>query len=114
MHEITKQHAKDLWVAGMADIFMYWRERESSKLSVKSLGEKEVEVTLACMTDPKLYEQPLTLQVTLPNGWDKAAVKVRGAKGNEIEMHTAEVDGKTVLRFDVPPIDTKVTVSAAP
>ena len=111
VNEITKQHEKDLWIAGMADIFMYYRERESSKLSIRSLGDTKVEIGLTCMTDPELYEQPLTMQVALPEGREVRQVRVTGPAGNPIKTRKATVDGKAVLRFEIGPENTTVTVS---
>ncbi len=115
VQEMIEQHQEDLWTAGMADIFMYYTERESSGLSIKSLGDKETQIRLSCATDGNLYEQPLTLQLTLPEAWTAAGVTASDAKGNQIKTRTATVDARKVVRFDVDPVDgTFVVRSSTP
>ncbi|MEW6356124.1 MAG: polysaccharide deacetylase family protein [Planctomycetota bacterium] len=111
IQEITKQHTGDLWVAGMAEIFKYQEERKASKLSIRSLGERRVEIALTCLTDKELYDQPLTLQLTLPTDWEAGRIKVTDAGGKEIPTRAAAVGGRPVVRFDAPAVGGRLIVT---
>ncbi len=101
--DIAKQHGPELWIAGMADIYKYQRERAGATLAIESRGENAAVLKLSCSTDPQLYDQPLTLQIALPESWSTESVVVtKGAKTLPTQKQsTAEGE---VLRFDVPPV----------
>ena len=110
VQEMIKQHQKDLWIAGMADIFMYYTERESAKLTMTRLAERKLQIVLSCMTDKKLYEQPLTLQLTLPKAWSPETVQVTDGSGNRLETRLVEARGRRIVRFEVDPVGSTFTV----
>jgi hypothetical protein len=110
--EYLHSRQAELWFGGVAQIHKYQAERRSAKLSVGSLGERKVEIQIACGTSPELYDQPLTVEVSLPNGWKARATKVADAKGNAIPMRIIPAGDEERLRFEIQPIDTRLTVSA--
>jgi len=62
----------------------------------------------ACSTDRKLYDQPLTIDVTFPDSWAIDRLVVTDAQGNSIAARTRAASGGPTrrLRFHAPPIDT--------
>ena len=75
--DIAKEHESDLWIAGMADIYKYQIQRRRTQLTIANKGPQRVDLTLSCSTDPKLYDQYLTIQVALPPGWAPEEVRVK-------------------------------------
>ena len=107
--DITQQHQQELWIAGMADIYKYERERASAQLSIHSKGPDVVMLKVSCGTNPQLYDQPLTIQLTLPTGWSAQRLKLSDAKGKIIPVRAATPE--TVVRFEVPPSNAVYSIS---
>ncbi len=108
--QLLKDHADQVWVAGMKAIYKYQQERSGSHVLFYPQGEDVVAVDLTVATAPRLYDQPLTLEVRLPAGAE--AVTVRDTAGQTIAVHTAATDAGAVVRFDVPPVDGIYRVEA--
>jgi len=68
--DIAKEHQDKLWIAGMADIHKYQTERNSARLSLVKSDAASITFQLDCATDAMLYDQLLTLEVTLPASRD--------------------------------------------
>lgn len=100
-----------LWVAGMADIHKYQAERQAAALTLQGLAAGEVQLALRCLTDPGLYDQPLTVELALPPAWHGAAVAVRDGGGRELAVRAGTGEGATGVQFDVPPLDATYTVT---
>ena len=64
--DIAKEHEAALWIAGMADIHKYQTERNGSSLALVSSEPRRLAFRLSCLTDPELYDQPLTIEVMTP------------------------------------------------
>ncbi|MDZ4401412.1 polysaccharide deacetylase family protein [Prosthecobacter sp.] len=101
--DIAKQHASDLWIAGMADIYKYQTARNAAKLTLLKSDAQHLSFQITCTTDPALYDQPLTIEVATPPTWDRQKVVVKDAQGAVITARLGKVDGADVLRFDVSP-----------
>lgn len=108
--ELIKQHQAELWIAGMADIHKYQTERESASLTLESAGPEQVRLQLACLTDSVLYDQPLTIRLTLPEHWRGGQVAVRTEAGEALSVRRP--DAATVL-FDVAPHSASYLVERA-
>ncbi len=108
--DLVKQRRSDLWIAGMADIYKYQVERAGAALAMESTSADRAVLRLTCSTDPQFYDQPLTLQITLPESWppDRVAVSDSTAKSLPTESQ-ATVDG-TAIRFDVPPVTSEFVI----
>ncbi len=109
--DITKQHERDLWIAGMADIYKYEEERNWAQLVIENQGPDTVRLSVSCGTDPELYDQPLTIQLTLPRRWSSETLKVRDEKDNIIPTRTAMAKQEPVVYFEVPPIDADYSIA---
>ena len=118
--DIAKQHQSELWIAGMADIYKYETQRRAASLEMKNENARRIVLKVACATDPELYDQPLTIAVTLPKAWASRPVVVTNLSDGKVAARTEPVlddagsgnaapgnaaSGGRVLRFDVKPVD---------
>jgi hypothetical protein len=109
--ETTREREQQLWIAGMAAVHKYERERDHSALSMRTGAPDEVRLALTCRTDPALYDQPLTIELTLPDEWAPQAVRVRSAEGAAVEVREVGGARPAVVRFDLPPSDGEYLIS---
>ena len=109
--DITKQHEHKIWVAGMADVYKYEKERTWAQLVIENQKPGTVKLSVSCSTDPELYDQPLTIQLTLPGNWSAETLKVRDEKYNIIPTRAAMAEQEPVVCFDVPPIDGDYSIN---
>jgi hypothetical protein len=112
--DIAREHEAAVWIAGMADIHKYQTERNGSSLSLVASNDDRLTFRLSCQTDPKLYDQFLTIEVTLPASWPPDRVGVRDSQGEAIAVRRAKVGGQTVLRFGVAPRTASCTIGLSP
>lgn len=110
--DIAKKHQDNLWIAGIADIHKYATERRGAKLEIESNGESRVILKLSCMTELRLYDQRLTMQVTIPKSWATESVVITNHNAKEIDFRTVSNSDGVVLRFDVRPTDAEYTIAA--
>lgn len=61
------QRAGRLWIATLADVLKYQRERDASSLTVDSTGDG-FSLHLTCPLDSSVYSLPLTVVITFPDG----------------------------------------------
>ncbi len=108
--EIAKQHQAKLWIAGMADIYKYQTERNAAKLTLAKSDARNLTFQIICSTDMKLYDQPLTLEITPSADWDVSKVIVHDAVGQSLP---ATVEG-AVIRCTLPPREGTYSITSAP
>jgi len=94
----------------MADIHKYQTERRCASLTIENAGDHRAILRLSCSTDPELYDQPLTIDVTLPQLWATERVAVTDQKARKIDTRRVLSSEGSLLRFDVPPNDSKYTI----
>jgi hypothetical protein len=109
--DIAREHEYDLWIAGMADIYKYQTERNAAILTLENNGPGRTDLRLSCSATPELYDQPLTIEVTLPKSWPPGRVRVQNARHEAIATRSHEANGKAALRFDVAPRDARYSLS---
>ncbi|MBI3948338.1 MAG: polysaccharide deacetylase family protein [Armatimonadetes bacterium] len=109
--EATKERESEIWVAGIAEAFKYEQERNASTLALHRGEGDTLVLTLACGTDRELYDQPLTIELALPEGWSAATLKVRDAQGKAVATRAATVEGRPVVRFDVAPVEGEYAIT---
>lgn len=112
--DIAKQYQDRLWIAGMADIHKYQTQRNSAKLSLLKSAREELTFQLDCATNSALYDQPLTMEVKLPDHWTNTQTAVRTKAGASISAQPVESNEGRWLRFEVPPLKAEYTITAAP
>jgi len=108
--DIAKEHESDLWIAGLADAYKYLTERRGARLAIENKGPRRAVLALSCSTDAELYDQPLTIDVTLPESWAAERVAVASSEGKAPHTRKVSTPEGTVLRFDVPPVDAEYTI----
>ncbi len=104
----VRAHRAEVWQTGMASAHKYQQERDHSLLLAHPAGDDALALRLLCATDPRLYNHPLTLNISLPPEADGASVL--DAAGNPVQARTEEVDGQRLLRFEAEPLDAAYTV----
>ncbi len=107
---VVKQHEADVWVAGLADTYKYLVERRAAKLTVANDGPNRVRLGIQCATDITLFDQPLTIDLALPQAWANRNVVVRDVAGNPIESQRVSGTRNVLIRFHVQPIDAEYTI----
>jgi polysaccharide deacetylase len=101
--DVAKEHQSELWIAGMADIHKYQTERHRAALAITSQGPHRAAVTLSCRTDPKLYDQDLTIEISLPKAWTPNQVIVTPIDSDRVAPSISN-SGNTAIRCNLPPI----------
>lgn len=112
--DIAKKHQDQLWIAGMAEIYKYQTERRAAGLEIEHNGPSGVTVKLSCDTPFPLYDQPLTLEVTVPEVWARQRVVIGDAKNEELKARTVATPDGTRLRFEVRPTDAEFVINTEP
>jgi len=118
--ELVKQHEQSLWITGLADAYKYLTARRGAKLQLTRLATNRLKLALTCATEPTLYDQPLTIELTVPASW-AGGVVVTDAAGRALQsVRQAEPDlraggtfgsgNRALLRFDVPPRSAEYVV----
>ncbi|MBI3946398.1 MAG: polysaccharide deacetylase family protein [Armatimonadetes bacterium] len=108
--DVVKEHRNVLWIAGMADIYKYMTECRGARLTVESKGPSRVQIALSCSTDPELYDQPLALEIQLPQSWPAERVVVKDAQARVLTARSEQTEGETRLHFEVAPRSASFTV----
>jgi peptidoglycan/xylan/chitin deacetylase (PgdA/CDA1 family) len=106
--DIAKQHQDKLWIAGMADIYKYQTERNSAKLTLVKSDTSSLAFQLDSGTEATLYDQPLTLEFTLPESWRNRQVILQDSKREAVKPAGSH------LRFEVPPVSSAFVIQAMP
>ena len=112
--DIAKKNEADVWIAGMADIHKYQTQRRRAKLAIENNGPSRVSLRLSCSTNPELYDQPLTIEVTLPKSWLANRVMVKNAQDKAIATRSSQTDGRTLLLFEAAPRNTLYSIEMIP
>ncbi|MHB8900753.1 MAG: polysaccharide deacetylase family protein [Thermoguttaceae bacterium] len=99
----VRQRQADLWIAGITDIFKYQSELAGATLLLEGETPDHAVVKLACSTNPELFDQPLTLRITLPQSWPPDQVAVTTAAGENVPLVRPSAPGDATIRFDAPP-----------
>ena len=96
--DLARQHQDQLWIAGMSEIHQYQTALASARLNLQKSEDGRLTFKLEVGTDPALYAQPLTLEVTAPAGTSRPVLVREG--GVEI---APEVGSDGSIRFVLPP-----------
>lgn len=107
---LTDDRRQSLWIAGMAAVYKYRTERLSAVLGCEAPRADRVRLHLTVGTDPELYDQPLTIALSLPPDWAERA-HVTDEAGAAVEARLQESPEGVRMLFDVPPISADYFVS---
>jgi hypothetical protein len=112
--DVVKEQEASLWIAGMADIYKYQVESGTASLSLVESTDHRLIFRLSCQTDPGLYDQRLTIEVTTPPDWPADRTRLRDSQGGTVAVRRAQSAGQAILRFDVPPRTAGYTIELSP
>jgi hypothetical protein len=108
--EIVSQHQSELWIAGMAEIYKYQHQRQAAKLALRGKSPTRATLQVTCLTDPELYDEPLTIELSAPASWSAGRITVTDAGGAAVAVRAAPGQPGSVFRFDVAPVDTAYVI----
>lgn len=83
----------------------YYREWNSAKVTATAYKDESIKITLTDGLDNKLFNEALTVKVTVPDNWTSAKLGT-----NALTVHTGEGGAKYVL-VNIVPDSGEVTVS---
>jgi len=112
--EVVREHRPELWIAGMADIHKYQTERKAARLSLKPLSANRLALRLSCATNPSLFDQPLTIELTFPTTGAPEKVTLRDEASRALTLRHASHAERAVVRFDIPPVDASYVIETTP
>lgn len=69
---VAKQ--SEIWVTDHISAHKYETERKTAEVKALRQDSKEMQLGLTCQSDPRLYDQPLTLTTLVPAAWRKCRV----------------------------------------
>ena len=72
--KIKKDH-KELWVATVADVTRYAKEREAIQMTLTSSNDHQQTYALTDDLADNIFNIPLSFQISLPKSWNKVIVK---------------------------------------
>ncbi|MGC9311347.1 MAG: polysaccharide deacetylase family protein, partial [Sediminispirochaetaceae bacterium] len=93
------------WVAPFGDVYRYAVERHAAELKIGAITEKNMVLTLEDGLDDILYDQPLTLDVLPPPGFEVKSIQ--NEAGTRLEYELLE---NGWIRFDTLPDGRPVTI----
>lgn len=89
-------HRPSLWTAPQIEIYKYIRERDAAKQPVLSdVSDHGFSLAVTCDL-PKVYDEPLTVEVAVPTTWNSIQMKQLGA-------FTTYKVSRGIARFEVVP-----------
>lgn len=88
-----KQDAKELWVAPMGAVTRYIKEKENLEITEKEKTDTKLSLLLNDQLPDEIYDQALTLEIQLPQGWKKVKIQ----QGRKKETLSAK-EGKIIVQ----------------
>lgn len=111
MVDYLAAHRGEIWVATTGSMFKYTQERDAvDSVTLSDATEAGFKLAIQCdeskvdtydLTLAELYDEPLTVQVPVPDSWKRAQV-VQG-EGEPVVVEALEGDGGNCVRVDVLP-----------
>jgi Polysaccharide deacetylase len=109
--DIVREYSSKIWVTGLASAYKFQRERDASALSLISATPREFVFQLTCLTDPALYDQPLTLEIALPETAPVSSITVTRHPDAPVAFTQVSAGGEEhLLRLNIPPVSGRYNV----
>ncbi len=64
---------EQIWVATFADVTKYIKERKSTKINSKIIGNS-IKINISSNLDPNVYDVPITLKTYIPKNWKNISI----------------------------------------
>jgi peptidoglycan/xylan/chitin deacetylase (PgdA/CDA1 family) len=100
---------KDVWVATLADVIRYIRERSAASISIVSSSSSQIVLNLTHNLDNTIYNVPLTLRSEVPSAWTSVNV-VQGSTSATIA--SVVESGTRVVYYSATPNGGQITLSS--
>lgn len=91
-----EQEKERIWVASHIASHQYQKERETAKISIVKTDDRLIQLNLTSSLNSALYNHPLTLETSIPEGWTNVSV-IQG----ETELN-ATIQGTSVRYNAIP------------
>ncbi len=95
-----KQDTKELWVAPMGSVTRYTKERESLVVTEKEKTTEKLVLSLNDNLPDAVYNQPLTLEISLPEGWKKVKL-IQGRKKETLTVQEGKIQAQVLPAKEV-------------
>lgn len=106
--DFYKENADLFWVDTFSNVARYIRERDDATVTELSSSADSLVVSLTDTLDNAIYNVPVTLRRTLPEGWTSAAVSQAGAP---VTSEIVTVGETTYVQFNAVPDAGNVTIA---
>ncbi|MCM8527152.1 MAG: polysaccharide deacetylase family protein [Lentisphaeraceae bacterium] len=84
------QRKDKVWVTQHMAAHKYAAERDSAAVKTVKVSANQITLQLTAKTDPKFYDESLTLKTTVPSNWKKCTVK-QGNYSAELQVENSLV-----------------------
>lgn len=101
--DALEAHRDRIWITDHISAHKYQTERDSAEVKTLAIADRQIRLVLTCRADPKLYDLPLTLVVSVP--WKRCRVTQGAARAT-----VAVADG--LARFQALPNGVPITLDA--
>ena len=68
----------DIWIGGYIEVYKYIKEKETAKVLIQKDSDSEYTVRLTSGTDPKYYNEELTVVASILGDWNTCEVSYNG------------------------------------
>jgi hypothetical protein len=87
----AKQEANYLWIAPIGDVTKYRKEKETVKIEYWQKTTSRIELILTDTLENTIYNQPLSLEVTLPSNWTMVVVTTEGISKQKMMVKNGKI-----------------------
>jgi oligosaccharide reducing-end xylanase len=98
--DFLETNKNKFWVATFSDAARYIRERNAVSVKETVVKDSALIVSITDTLDNSIYNLPVTIRRSVPNGWDSLSVT---RNGKVVNYQITDVNSKKYLMFDVVP-----------
>jgi len=102
--------SRSLWCDTYRNIAKYGQERDTAQLTVESVSDSAISVSIHDQMDDTVFTEALTVKIMVDDTWQD--VVATDAQGNEVFAEIVTYDEGTFVYVDVVPDQGTVTVTA--
>jgi hypothetical protein len=102
------QNRGKFWLETFGNVSRYIYERDAAQITIKSSTSNSFSITVTDNLTDSIFNYPLSIRRTLPNGWTTAVVTQKGAK---VEDTIVTVNAQKYIMFKAIPDGGDVVIS---
>jgi len=107
--EYLKENDSKFWVNTFGNVARYIKERNCASVTETSVTETTIAISITdTLSNNEIFNYPLTIRRSLPEGWSNAAVTQNGAVVNDTII---EVNSVKYIQFNAVPDGGSVVIS---